>query len=54
MSAQLKRHLAVHGGGRTMVEKMIDWEAHVQLQIHSNARVGSQTARNINFLGFKF
>ena len=31
MSAQLKTHLAVHGAGRTMIEKMIDWEKHVRL-----------------------
>ena len=42
MSTLLKTHLAVHGGGRTMIEKMIDWETHIQLSIHSNARVGLQ------------
>ena len=31
MSAQLKTHLALHGGGRTMVDKMAVWEAHVYL-----------------------
>ena len=33
MSAQRKTHLAVHGGGRTRIKKMIDWETltHVQL-----------------------
>ena len=31
MSAQLKTHLTVHGGGRTMVEKMTVWETHVYL-----------------------
>ena len=40
MSAQLKTHLAVYGGGRTIIKKMIDWETHVQFQIHSNARAG--------------
>ena len=31
MSAQLKTHLAVDGGGRTMVEKVIDSETQVIL-----------------------
>ena len=31
MLTQFKTHLAVYGGGRTMVEKMIDYETHVQL-----------------------
>ena len=30
MSAQFKTILAVHGGSRTMVEKITDWETHVQ------------------------
>ena len=51
MSAQFKTHLAVHGDGRTMVEKMTVWETHVQLWIYSNAIVGLQ---RITFLGFKF
>ena len=32
MSTQLKTLLAVHGSGRMMSEKMIDWETHVQRQ----------------------
>ena len=31
MSAQLKTHLEVYGGGQAMVEKMTDWKTHVQL-----------------------
>ena len=31
MSAQLKTHLPVRGGGQIMVEKMIDWETHAKL-----------------------
>ena len=31
ISVQLKMHLAVYCRGQTMVEKMIDWETHVQL-----------------------
>ena len=42
MSAQLKMCMAVHDGSRMMVEKMNDWETHVQLWVHSNARVGLQ------------
>ena len=42
MSAQLKARLAFHGSGRMMAEKTIDWEKHVQLWIHSNARAGLQ------------
>ena len=30
MSAQLKTHVAVHGGNRRMVEKMTVWETYVQ------------------------
>ena len=30
-SAQLKTDLVVHGGGQNIVEKMIDWELHVEL-----------------------
>ena len=52
MLAQFKTHLAVYGGGWMMVEKMIDWETHVQHWIHSNARIGLQ--RITFFLGFKF
>ena len=42
MSAHLKTPLAVHGGGRMMVDKMIDWETLVPLLTQSNARVGLQ------------
>ena len=42
MSEQLKTHLAAYGGGRTMVEKMTDWETHVQLWIYGNARAELQ------------
>ena len=45
-------HLAVHGGSWAMAEEMIDWETHVQLWIHSNARDGLQ--RRPFFLDFKF
>ena len=52
MSAQLKTHLAVHCGGRTMLEKMIDWETHVQ--ILSSHQCDSRATKNSIFLGFKF
>ena len=42
MSAHLKTPLAVHGGGRMMVDEMIDWETLVPLLTQSNARVGLQ------------
>ena len=42
MSVQLKTHLAVRGSGQMIAEKMINWETHVQLWIHSNARAGLQ------------
>ena len=42
MFARLKTHLAVRGSRRMMAEKMTDWETHVQLKIHRNARVGLQ------------
>ena len=51
MKQLMSAHLAVRGGGRRMVEKMTVWEMHVQLWIHSNARVGLQ---RITFLGFNF
>ena len=31
ISAQLKTRLTVGGSGRMIIEKMIDWETHVQL-----------------------
>lgn len=31
MSTQLKTSLALHCSGRMMLEKMIDWETHVQI-----------------------
>ena len=31
ISAQLKMCLTVRGSGRMIIEKMIDWETHVQL-----------------------
>ena len=42
MSSQIEKHLAIYGGGQTMVEKIVDWKTHVHLWIHSNARVGPQ------------
>ena len=51
MSAQLKTHLAMHGGGQTMVKKMTVWETHFQLWLHSNESVVLQ---RITFLGVKF
>ena len=49
MLAQHKNHLAVHGGGESTVEEMIDWKRLVQLRIHINARVGLQNRPFFSF-----
>ena len=41
--------MTVYGGGWAMIEKMIDWETHVQLWIHSNARVGLVGLQRLTF-----
>ena len=47
--------MIVCGGGRAMIEKMIDWGTHVELWIHRNARVGLVGLQRLTFfVGFKF